>query len=169
MRRRQPAWTIGTKLDRPSNLSSSFAAPHFVIPAPHLFVPAKAGIQGRGGPHSRRGSNSAWSRFRHEPATPTTIALATTAERIKRNVALGLVPSLGLGASRPDGSGANDYRPKTRRQIPNPRRRPAPVDECQRSGAAIAPCTTPTSRLPPPASRQLPTHRLRRRLPGQDR
>ncbi len=169
MRRRQPAWTIGTKLDRPSNLSSSFAAPHFVVPAPHLVVPAKAGIQGRGGRHSGRGSNSAWNRFRHEPATPTTIALATTAESIKREAALGLVPSLGLGASRPDGSGVNDYRPQTLRQIPTRPLRPAPVDGFLHTGAAIAPCTTPTSRLPPPASRQLPPHPRRRRLPGQDR
>ena len=38
--------------------------------------------------------------FRRRPATPTTVARTTTAEGPKRNVALGLVPSQGQGASR---------------------------------------------------------------------
>ena len=40
--------------------------------------------------------------IRHRPATPTTVARATTAQGRKRNVALGLVPSKGWGG------GAND-------------------------------------------------------------
>ena len=91
MRGLVPRWGRGGAWQNPL---CKFFVPRHNSGTSYPGVPAPAGMSDWNESMSRTPIRD---HFRHQPATPTTVARTTTAQGPKRNVGLGLVPSQGWG------------------------------------------------------------------------